>query len=68
MNKHILITGTSKGIGKYLAEYYVRKGNVVIGCSRRELDFKDDNYKHFSLSISDETNVKKMCAHTSKSK
>ncbi len=60
MNKHILITGTSKGIGKYLAEYYVKKGNVVIGCSRREIDFKDDNYKHFSLSINDETSVKKM--------
>ncbi len=60
MNKHILITGTSKGIGKYLAEYYVKKGNIVIGCSRGEIDFKDNNYKHFSLSINDETSVKKM--------
>ena len=60
MNKHILITGTSKGIGKYLAEYYLKKGNMVIGCSRGEIDFKKNNYKHFSLSINNEASVKKM--------
>ena len=33
MRKTILITGTSKGIGRYLAEYFVNEGNYVIGCS-----------------------------------
>jgi 3-oxoacyl-[acyl-carrier protein] reductase len=36
MSKIIVITGTRKGIGKALSEYYLNKGFVVIGCSRRE--------------------------------
>ena len=34
MNRNIIITGTSKGIGKFLAEYYLEKGDNVFGCSR----------------------------------
>ena len=39
----MIITGTRKGIGKYLAEYYSEKGFIVIGCSRFEIDFKLNN-------------------------
>ena len=60
MSKTIFITGTSKGIGKYLAEYFVNKGNYVIGCSRGDFDLKKSNYKHYSLSVNDELKVKKM--------
>ncbi len=60
MRKTILITGTSKGIGRYLAEYFVNEGNYVIGCSRGDFDLKNNNYKHYSLSINDELKVKKM--------
>ena len=56
----MVITGTRKGIGKYLSEYYVEKEFMVLGCSRGKLDFKSDNYKHFSLDVSDEIAVKKM--------
>ena len=59
-DKVILITGTRKGIGKYLAEYYVEKGLQVIGCSRSSVDLQQDNYRHFCLDISDESRVKKM--------
>ena len=59
-DKVILITGTRKGIGKYLAEYYVKKGLQVIGCSRSSVDFRRDNYRHFCLDISDEAKVTKM--------
>ena len=59
MNKKILITGTSKGIGRYLAEYYLEKGNNVIGCSRGHVDLKNE-YSHYSLNVSDEKKVKKM--------
>jgi 3-oxoacyl-[acyl-carrier protein] reductase len=60
MSKKILITGTSKGIGRYLAEYFINKGNYVIGCSRSDFDLNNNNYKHYSLSVNDESNVKKM--------
>ena len=56
----MLISGTSRGIGKYLAEYYVNKGFKVIGCSRGQINFKLDNYQHFYLDVSDESNVKDM--------
>ncbi len=59
-NKIILITGTRKGIGKYLAEYYTTKGHTVIGCSRSSFDNDLKNYKHFCLDICDEKMVKDM--------
>ena len=43
----MIITGTRKGIGKYLAEYFAEKGFFVIGCSRSDIDFKLNNYQHF---------------------
>ena len=58
--KIVLISGTSKGIGKYLASYYLKKGFIVIGCSRRAYKKNTDNYHHFSLDITDEKLVKKM--------
>ena len=56
----MIITGTRKGIGKYLAEYFSEKGFFVIGCSRSDIDFKLNNYQHYCLDISDESLVNKM--------
>lgn len=33
-----LITGTRKGIGKFLVEHYVARGHQVVGCSRSDID------------------------------
>jgi len=60
MNKLMVITGTRKGIGRYLAEYYLEKGFIVIGCSRSETDLKHKNYVHFYLDVADEIKLKKM--------
>ena len=60
MKKVILITGTSKGIGNFLAEYYLKKDYNVIGCSRTELIIEHKNYKHFVVDINDEKNVIQM--------
>lgn len=56
----VLITGTRKGIGKYLAEYYSHKGFQIIGCSRKPVAFELSNYKHYCLDVSDESSVIKM--------
>ena len=56
----MIITGTRKGIGKYLAEYYVGKGFQVVGCSRSKIDFELGNYIHYYLDVSNENDVKKM--------
>lgn len=55
-----LITGTSKGIGKFLAQYYLRHGHRVIGCSRSDIDWKAEGYEHHITDVSDETGVKKL--------
>ena len=67
MNKRVMvITGTRKGIGRYLSEYYLEKGFIVIGCSRSESDLTHENYEHFCLDIADEKAVKKMISAISK--
>lgn len=55
-----LITGTRKGIGKYLAEYYVGNGHQVIGCSRGIPDWTLNGYRHYEADVSDEKAVTKM--------
>jgi 3-oxoacyl-[acyl-carrier protein] reductase len=61
MNDQVMvITGTRKGIGRYLAEYYAKKGFVVIGCSREPVDWQIDNYRHFVLDVADEEMVRRM--------
>ena len=55
--KVILITGTSKGIGKYLSEHYIDKGYFVIGCSRGKSAIYSKYYKHFEIDISDESKI-----------
>lgn len=54
----IVITGTRKGIGKELAEYFSTRGHMVIGCSRGETGIENVNYEHHSLDIADELSVR----------
>jgi 3-oxoacyl-[acyl-carrier protein] reductase len=62
----MLITGTRKGIGRFLADYYVSKGYIVIGCSRGSVEYQHDNYHHFCLDVCDEKKVKQMFAEIRK--
>jgi len=55
-----LITGTRKGIGRYLAEHYVRLGHRVVGCSRGDADWAVDGYVHYVADVSDERTVKRI--------
>ncbi|WP_269526927.1 SDR family NAD(P)-dependent oxidoreductase [Coraliomargarita parva] len=58
--KRIVITGTRKGIGKHLAEYYLSQGWQVAGCSRGEASITADAYLHYSLDVADEATVVEM--------
>lgn len=59
-NLVILVTGSRKGIGFQLAQYYISKGCLVIGCSRSESSINNVNYRHYILDISNEEEVGKM--------
>lgn len=56
----MVITGTRKGIGRYLAEYYCERGYQVVGCSREESDFTHRRYRHFCVDVADEDGVRGM--------
>jgi len=53
----MLITGTSRGIGNFLAHYYLKNGFFVVGCSRSTTTIQHDNYYHFSIDISEESAI-----------
>ena len=57
MSKVFLITGTRKGIGRELAEYYLSKGHRVAGCSRGASALDHPNYRHWELDVADEIAV-----------
>lgn len=56
----IAITGTRKGIGRFLAERYLERGWRVMGCSRDASDLADPGYRHFELDVGDEAAVTRM--------
>jgi 3-oxoacyl-[acyl-carrier protein] reductase len=57
MPEVICITGASRGIGRYLASYYLEREMKVIGCSRGESDLQHLNYHHEILDVSNEGSV-----------
>ncbi len=56
----MVVTGTSRGIGKQIAEYYLKEGFKVAGCSRGKASIKHKNYSHYPLDVSSEPDVVKM--------
>ncbi|WP_419662639.1 FabG3: beta-ketoacly-acyl-carrier-protein reductase [Desulfosarcina variabilis str. Montpellier] len=55
----MVITGSSRGIGFYLANYFLDRGFLVAGFSRRDAEISHPSYRHFSVWVSDETGIKK---------
>ena len=62
----LLVTGSRKGIGRHLAEHYLKQGYLVEGCSRGDSDLKDANYHHHELDVADERGIRRMIADITK--
>ncbi len=60
IKRTILITGTSRGVGRALAEKMAQSGHMVIGCSRSACDFEHDNYCHVEADIEVEQQVRNL--------
>jgi 3-oxoacyl-[acyl-carrier protein] reductase len=62
MARRVLITGTSSGLGRHLAEHYLAGGDVVIGCARRAAAIDHQKYVHHQVDITDEHAIASMLA------
>jgi 3-oxoacyl-[acyl-carrier protein] reductase len=56
----VLVTGTTRGLGRYLAEHYLRLGNLVTGCARGAASFADEGYVHHQLDVTDDSAVQRL--------
>ena len=50
----VLITGTSQGIGKAIAELFLHKGHCVVGIDRQEASLAHECYSHIQADVRDE--------------
>ena len=49
----VLITGTSSGIGREIADKFIEEGHTVTGIDRREESIQKDGYTHICMDIRD---------------
>ncbi|MBI5267148.1 MAG: SDR family oxidoreductase [candidate division Zixibacteria bacterium] len=61
-----LITGTRKGIGRFLVGHYLAKGHTVVGCSRENPDWQAEGYAHYRADVADEKAVLAMFSDVGK--
>jgi len=67
MSQVMVITGTRKGIGRFLVDRYLAQGYVVAGCSRQPFDEPPpENYHHYCVDVADEHGVVDMMRDVSK--
>jgi 3-oxoacyl-[acyl-carrier protein] reductase len=67
-NSIFLITGTSRGIGKYLAEHYLDRGFKVIGCGRSKFStITHPKFTYFNCDVTSESDVMDMFLEIKKS-
>ena len=50
----VLITGTSQGIGKAIAELFLQKDHCVVGIDRQEASLAHECYSHIQADVRDE--------------
>lgn len=53
----VLITGTSQGIGKAIAEKFLKNGYSVIGIDRQAQTVEDTAYTHFQCDVRDKEHL-----------
>lgn len=57
-----LVTGSSRGVGRLIAEHFLKQGATVIGVSRGGSDLAHESYRHCQADVSDAAAVQALFA------
>ncbi len=57
-----LVTGSSRGVGRLIAEHFLKEGATVIGVSRGGSDLTHEAYRHCQADVSDAAAVQALFA------
>lgn len=57
-----LVTGSSRGVGRLIAEHFIKEGATVIGVSRGGSDLTHESYRHCQADVSDAAAVQALFA------
>lgn len=60
MSRIVLITGTTRGLGRQLAEHYLAQGDRVIGCGRGEASIDHVAYAHHVADLTSEADIQRL--------
>ncbi len=55
-----LVTGSRKGLGKFIAQQLLDRGYQVVGCSREPADWEREGYWHLCADVGDEQQVQRL--------
>lgn len=55
----VVVTGTSRGIGFAITNFFLQKGFLVAGCSRGESTIHHHNYSHYIVDVTNEGDVRR---------
>ncbi|HLH34434.1 MAG TPA: SDR family oxidoreductase [Alloacidobacterium sp.] len=62
-----LVTGSRKGLGKFIAQQLVGCGYAVFGCSRTSADWAVEGYRHLEADVGNEHEIKEVVAEIRRS-
>ena len=54
MKRRVFVTGTTRGLGKALAEHYLACGDFVMGCGRSAATIDHESYSHYIADVTDD--------------